>query len=340
VLSFSRRKEIYEICSRFDLVIIEDDPYWNLYYPSAESNSRKYRGVSSKSDFPTDTNHNYSTQSLEGQSTGYQFLDGLVPSFLSIDIEGRVIRLDSFSKTIAPGCRLGWITAQPSICEQIFRITDGTTQQPSGFVQAIVAQLLGEFETTDPTIVTTVEPSRGWGLTGWIRRLEGLRSTYERRMVKMATIFEENRFATSETGHTEMFTFSWPMGGMFIWVQISIFNHPLFSSIDPKRLMFALWISCTQHPYRVLTNPGGDFAANEAIRDAKGYLFLRFCFAAVGEDLVEAKSRSFVEACRKFWTISDPKDVDYILREEDASNATNRAFGDAADFDREIIENW
>ncbi|KPM38666.1 hypothetical protein AK830_g7899 [Neonectria ditissima] len=139
VLSLPRRRELYEVCCQFDLVLIEDDPYWNLYYPSTQSSPAKDRGSSAFADFPTHPNHNYCTRDLKGKSTGYQFLDELVPSFLSIDKDGRVIRLDSFSKTIAPGCRLGWITAQPDICEQLFRITDGTTQQTSGFVQAIVA---------------------------------------------------------------------------------------------------------------------------------------------------------------------------------------------------------
>ncbi|KAF4333866.1 aromatic amino acid aminotransferase [Fusarium beomiforme] len=133
VLSFTRRKEIYDICSRFDVVIVEDDPYWNLYYPSAPVMSRRYRGTSPSSNFPEDPSHNYCTESLKGRPTGYKFLDELIPSFLSFDTDGRVIRLDSFSKSIAPGCRLGWITAQPAVCEQVFKITDDTTQQPSGF---------------------------------------------------------------------------------------------------------------------------------------------------------------------------------------------------------------
>jgi DNA-binding transcriptional MocR family regulator len=54
-------------------------------------------------------------------SYGYPFLDSLAPSFLSIDVDGRVVRLDTFSKTIAPGCRLGWITAQPAIIERYVR---------------------------------------------------------------------------------------------------------------------------------------------------------------------------------------------------------------------------
>ncbi|KAJ0117905.1 Pyridoxal phosphate-dependent transferase major region subdomain 1 [Diaporthe amygdali] len=317
VLSFERRKEIYAVCSKFDLVLIEDDPYWNLFYPSTPSISKQYRGLSAPTNFPTNTSHNYCTESLEGRSTGYRFLDELIPSFLSLDKDGRVIRLDSFSKSIAPGCRLGWITAQPSVCEQLFKITDDTTQQPSGFVQAIITRLIGELGSTGNV-------STAWGLEGWVRWLEGLRSAYERRMIKLATALERNKVVTSATGQTKMFDFQWPMGGMFLWVEVNIFSHPLVSTVGPKRLMRALWIRCTQHPYRILTVPGGDFAATESVKGTRGFLFLRFCFAAVEEDLLEAKAQSFAEACREFWSIQSSNDIDEIMRDEDALESSHR----------------
>lgn len=301
-------------------------------------NSTKHRGSAISQNFPVNPNHNYSTQSLGGKSTGYQFLDELVPSFLSIDYDGRVIRLDSFSKTISPGCRLGWITAQKDVCEQLFRITDATTQQPSGFVQAMVAQLLGDFGTASTLSVRVDKPLNGWGISGWVDWLEGLRCTYERRMIAMATIFEESRHLTTEFGNTEIFTFDWPMGGMFLWVRISISNHPLIAAVDPKRLMLALWVFCTQQPYRVLAVPGKDFAANRSIGETHGYLFLRFCFAAVPEDMLEVKSRSFIKACQDFWVIERIEDIDHILEEEDALKLMSQAEINAAEIDRESID--
>lgn len=286
---------------------------------------------------PADPNYNYAVQALKGVSTGYRFLDELIPSFLSIDTDGRVIRLDTFSKTLAPGCRLGWITAQPKICEQLFRVTDGTTQQPSGFVQAIVAQLLSDHRPKD-SVNSPAEHLKGWGPAGWVRRLEGLRDKYASRMITMATIFEENRFLRSEAGNLEIFTFNWPLGGMFLWVKVNIFTHPLVSSVDPRRLTFALWILCVGHPYRILTIPGKDFATNSAIKDDHGYLYLRFCFAAVEETVLVAKSRSFVEACRHFWSIRAVADIDDILREEDALESMSEAAREEAESDRLVIE--
>lgn len=114
-LSVQRRKDIYEVCVKFDVVIIEDDPYWYLQYPSANQSSR----------VETIT----SDDSPPRKSSGYPFLDSLVPSYLSVDYQGRVVRLDTFSKTVAPGCRMGWITTQPALCERLLRITETSTQR-------------------------------------------------------------------------------------------------------------------------------------------------------------------------------------------------------------------
>lgn len=107
-----RRREIYHICQQFDIIIVEDDPYWFLQYPSAAEEERRSRGEYSPKSTPVPTTV---------ASGGYKFLDSLVPSYLSIDVDGRVIRLDTFSKSIAPGCRLGWLTAQPAFIERFER---------------------------------------------------------------------------------------------------------------------------------------------------------------------------------------------------------------------------
>jgi DNA-binding transcriptional MocR family regulator len=112
VLTLERRKAIYAVCSKYDVVIIEDEPYWYLQYPSAELQEAKSR------DQPVPEP---AVPEPLPQSSGYPYLDSLVPSFLNIDTDGRVIRLDTFSKTIAPGCRLGFITAQPAIIEKVAR---------------------------------------------------------------------------------------------------------------------------------------------------------------------------------------------------------------------------
>lgn len=83
-------------------MIIEDDPYWYIQFPSAAGKQAAARNLPYK----------YApmhTPSPSSKSSGFPFLDSLVPSYLSVDTDGRVIRLDTFSKTVAPGCRLVFI---------------------------------------------------------------------------------------------------------------------------------------------------------------------------------------------------------------------------------------
>jgi 2-aminoadipate transaminase len=73
-LSPERRQRIFEIACRFDLLIIEDDPYGLVRF--------------------------------EGEP---------VASIKSLDTEGRVAYLGSFSKILAPGFRVGWLAADSTL---------------------------------------------------------------------------------------------------------------------------------------------------------------------------------------------------------------------------------
>lgn len=70
VMPLERKKEIYQICCDHDVIILEDDAYYWLQYPHGP-------------DHPP------------GQQ--------LPPSFLSLDTQGRVIRIDTFAKLLGPG---------------------------------------------------------------------------------------------------------------------------------------------------------------------------------------------------------------------------------------------
>ena len=263
LLSLERRKQLYEVSSRFDIIIIEDDPYWYLQFPSAAVNEAASRSMAKAKDeiIPPDL--------TSKRSSGYEYLDSLVPSFLNIDVDGRVVRLDTFSKTVAPGCRLGWITAQPALIERFTRISETGTQQPSGFVQSLISELVmgplpsgtGSDGSDDAaaekpktttssffgrkTVATSSsksEPSfSGWQMDGWVRWLEGLRGEYERRMNRMCTILDEGSFQLKQgtpvrstdadwgvITKTPLFSFDWPRGGMFLWLRMNFEAHPLW----------------------------------------------------------------------------------------------------------------
>lgn len=72
-----RKQAIYDICKRHDIIIVEDDPYYFLQLPAYMPPSER---------------------SFKDASAGKMDLSNLEPSFLRYDEDGRVIRLESFSK--------------------------------------------------------------------------------------------------------------------------------------------------------------------------------------------------------------------------------------------------
>lgn len=50
-----------------------------------------------------------------GGETADEFLIIFVLIYLSMDVDGRVLRMDSFSKVLVSGLRMGWITASKEV---------------------------------------------------------------------------------------------------------------------------------------------------------------------------------------------------------------------------------
>ncbi|EEH23204.2 hypothetical protein PABG_05415 [Paracoccidioides brasiliensis Pb03] len=98
-------------------------PTLTLQYPSAaDALEDHFRSVTN--DTTNINGHNYIAH---GTSYGYLFLDSLVPTYLSRGTDGHVVRLNIFPKSIAPGCRLAWLTAQPELMECIGLIAEMST---------------------------------------------------------------------------------------------------------------------------------------------------------------------------------------------------------------------
>ncbi|KAJ6576367.1 pyridoxal phosphate-dependent transferase [Mycena sp. CBHHK59/15] len=142
LLSTQRKKDIYDVAVRYDLIIIEDDPY---FYQQAAP----YTGAI--------------TQAVV-KETDETWLERLVPSFLRFDYQGRVIRLDTFSKSIGPGGRLGYYTGAPLIITKLEALHKHFISFPSGLSQAIYGELLHRYKTE--------------GFTRWLR---GITAQYELR---------------------------------------------------------------------------------------------------------------------------------------------------------------
>jgi len=72
-----RMRDVYEVCRKHDIIVVEDSPYHTLSFRDFEITPEPVE--------PT-------------PMSGDEFRKTLAPSYLKFDYEGRVIRLDSFSK--------------------------------------------------------------------------------------------------------------------------------------------------------------------------------------------------------------------------------------------------
>ncbi|EKD02611.1 hypothetical protein A1Q2_03037 [Trichosporon asahii var. asahii CBS 8904] len=80
-----RKKEVYAICQKYDVVIIEDDPYFTLHCGEYHPPGKKLAPLVQRS---------IDEQKKEGKKGNQAFIDALPPSYLRFDTDGRVIRLD------------------------------------------------------------------------------------------------------------------------------------------------------------------------------------------------------------------------------------------------------
>uniref|UniRef100_A0A673BY29 Aminotransferase class I/classII large domain-containing protein n=1 Tax=Sphaeramia orbicularis TaxID=375764 RepID=A0A673BY29_9TELE len=95
-MTAQRKKEIYELARQYDMLIIEDDPYYFL-----------------------------------------QFDKPWAPTFLSMDVDGRVIRTDSFSKILSSGLRIGFVTGPKPLVDRVVLHIQASTMHTSSFTQVI-----------------------------------------------------------------------------------------------------------------------------------------------------------------------------------------------------------
>jgi aromatic amino acid aminotransferase I len=136
-----------------------------------------------------------------------------------MDIDGRVMRVDSFSKVLAPGMRLGWITASPAFTERLVVLTDSSTMHPHGFGQAFVLELFGP---------------RGWGIDGFARWLHSLCVDYRRRRENFARVFAERVSPTLASANM-------PACGMFFWIEVQLEQHARYTGENTAALMDELF---------------------------------------------------------------------------------------------------
>lgn len=166
-LSLDRRQALIEMADQYGVPIIEDDPYGELRFegnhlpPLVVLDAEKLNGRAHNSD-----------------EAGF--------------FRGNVIYLSTFSKTLAPGLRLGWMVAPKSVIRRCVQVKQGMDLHTSSFVQMVAYEVVKkEF------------------LTKHVRRI---REVYkERRDIMIGTMLRQ---------FPPGITWTWPAGGLFLWVTL------------------------------------------------------------------------------------------------------------------------
>ncbi len=157
-LSYERRRRLIELADQYGVPIVEDDPYGQL----------RYEGE-----------HLPSIVVLDSQSR-----DDGHPCY-----RGNVIYLSTFSKTLAPGLRLGWVVAPPEVIGKLVQAKQGADLHTATFNQMVA-----------------YEVSHGGFLD---RHIQLIRKVYgERRELMLAAM---DRYFPPEVEWTH------PQGGLFLW---------------------------------------------------------------------------------------------------------------------------
>ncbi|MEO6213263.1 MAG: PLP-dependent aminotransferase family protein [Vicinamibacterales bacterium] len=116
------------------------------------------------------------------------------PSLHDLDTQNLVIHLNSFSKVLAPGLRLGWLSATPSIVDQMAIIKQRLDPHTQNLVQFAMARLLrdGSFD----------------------QHLKTLRAEHARRCTQ--TIAAVQRHVPPGA-----IRFARPLGGLYLWCRLA-----------------------------------------------------------------------------------------------------------------------
>jgi 2-aminoadipate transaminase len=160
-LSLERRRELVRLADEYGVPILEDDPYGQLRYEGEHiaplvALDAEYRGLA---------------------AAGYT---------------GNVLYLSTFSKTLAPGLRLGWIIGPADVIQRLAQAKQGTDLHTSSFVQRVA-----------------YEVARSGFLDHHVRIL---RPAYKaRRDAMLAAMSREFPAGV---------TWTKPAGGLFIWAEL------------------------------------------------------------------------------------------------------------------------
>lgn len=128
---------------------------------------------------------------LEDNPYGLLYFGDRPPAAMrSIEEEG-VVYLGTFSKTLAPGFRLGWVLAPHAIREKLILANEAAVLSPSSFTQLVVSEYLS---TAD-----------------WRAQIATFRGVYRERKEAMIAALDE---------HLPELSWTNPNGGFYVWLTL------------------------------------------------------------------------------------------------------------------------
>jgi 2-aminoadipate transaminase len=160
-LAEGRRHELVLLAERYGIPIIEDDPYGQLRYEGDHLT-------------PLITLDRQNISGDDGYSTG------------------NVLYLSTFSKTLSPGLRLGWIVAPPEVIAKLVQIKQGADLHTSTFTQMVAYEVACDNFLDE--------------------HIKLIRKVYGERRDVMLEALEE--YFPPEVSWTR------PQGGLFLWVTL------------------------------------------------------------------------------------------------------------------------
>ncbi|KAM0424937.1 hypothetical protein ACHAPT_009738 [Fusarium lateritium] len=252
-----RRKEIYQLAEKYNLYILEDDPYF--YFQMGKD--------------AKDAPH----------SDLDDYLKSLPVSYLSLDVSGRVLRMDTTSKILAPGLRCGWVTGSSQVIEKFICYSEVGVVCPSGPSQVMAYKLL------DVT----------WGHEGFIRWLMNLSAEYRRRRDVLVAACKKHL-------PSEYCVWKVPEIGMFLWIDLDLSKSAPEASSPEKYLEIEGEIFSRAQENGVMVSRASWFIPD--VKDLKHVSF-RLTFAAAKEDTLDRAMERFGRAIRSYLGKEQPNGV-------------------------------
>ncbi|CAD7952722.1 unnamed protein product [Amoebophrya sp. A25] len=192
-LSEAGARKLVRLAEEYDFYILSDEPYALLHFLEGDEGNHKVEVE--KEGEVVENNISSSSSRMKKKLTKQQ--EGIGGSLRRFDDHGRVLAMGSFSKIVAPGLRLGWIHAAPSVIQSLRR---------------------------DPVLLSggSMNPVASYAVSQMIRngQLDAHLSLLEQEYTTRAhTLFRELRSVFNKEGKSDLIEFVDPEGGYFVWVR-------------------------------------------------------------------------------------------------------------------------